>query len=214
MKIKWSGHACFVITSSSGFKIITDPYLVDSGIHYSSIKEESDIVLVSHDHWDHNNVSAVKGKPIVIKDSGTQIVKGIEIKGIAAYHDISLGKNRGPNIIFCFCLDKINICHLGDLGHTLNQQQIADVGKVDVLLTPVGGNYTINATDANYMCDKLKPKIVIPMHFKNDRCDFPIDNVNPFIEKRNNVKLMDISEIELKADELPSAVETIVLTPA
>lgn len=214
MKIKWSGHACFVITSSSGTKIITDPYLVDRGIHYTPINEEADIVLVSHDHWDHNNVSAVEGKPVVIKDSGIHTVKGIEFKGVATYHDSSFGKDRGPNNIFCFCLDKINICHLGDLGHTLSQQHIADVGKVDILLIPVGGNYTINATDANDVCDKLKPKLVIPMHFKNARCDFPVDSVDPFIEKRNNVKAMDLSELEIKVDELPSSVETIVLKPA
>jgi len=214
MKIKWLGHACFVITSSGGTKIITDPFLVDRGIHYSPINEEADIVLVSHDHWDHNNISAVEGKPVIIKDSGIHIVKSIEFKGVATYHDNSSGKDRGPNNIFCFCLDKINICHLGDLGHTLSQQQIIDTGKVDILLIPVGGNYTINATDANDLCDKLKPKLVIPMHFKNDRCDFPIDDVTPFIEKRNNVKSIDSSEFEIIVDGLPSSVETIVLKPA
>ena len=214
MKIKWSGHSCFIITSHNGTKIITDPYLVERGIHYSTINEYADIVLVSHDHWDHNNVSSVKGTPIIIKDSGVSIVKNIEFKGVNTYHDSSFGKDRGPNIIFCFCIDEINICHLGDLGHTLSQQKVADVGKVDILLIPVGGNYTINSTDANDVCDKLKPKLVIPMHFKNDRCDFPIDSVTPFIEKRNNVKLLNISELEIKASELPATVETIVLKPA
>ena len=102
MKFKWLGHACFVITSANGTKIITDPYLVDRGIHYSNIDEKADIVLVSHDHWDHNNVSAVKGNPIVIKDSGIHFAEDIKFKGIATYHDNSSGKERGPNNIFCF----------------------------------------------------------------------------------------------------------------
>jgi len=214
VKIKWLGHSCFIITSYNGTRIITDPYSVERGIHYSTINEDADIVLVSHDHWDHNNVSSIKGNPIIIKDSGVNIVKDIEFKGVSTYHDSSFGKDRGPNNIFCFCVDEINICHLGDLGHTLSQQQVADVGRVDILLIPVGGNYTINATDANNICDKLKPKLVIPMHFKNDRCEFPIDSVTPFIEKRNNVKLLNISELKMKASELPATIETIVLKPA
>ncbi len=213
MKIKWLGHSCFIIISSSGTKIITDPYRVERGIHYSTINEDADIVLISHDHWDHNNVSSVIGNPIIIKDSGIHVVKNIEFKGVNTYHDNSFGKDRGLNNIFCFCIDEIDICHLGDLGHTLNQRQITSVGKVDILLIPVGGNYTINATDANDVCDKLKPKLVIPMHFKNDKCEFPIDSVTPFIEKRNNVRLLNSSELEIKVSELPATVETIVLKP-
>ena len=214
MKFKWLGHACFVITSDNGIKIITDPYLVDRGIHYSVIDEKADIVLVSHDHWDHNNVSAVKGNPVVIKDSGIHFAQDIEFKGVATYHDKSSGKERGPNNIFCFCMDKINICHLGDLGHLLSQQQIADIGKVDILLVPVGGNFTIGANEANEICDKLKPKVVIAMHFKNEKCDFPIETVAPFIENKNNVESMDLSEFEINVNELPSSVKTIVLKPA
>ena len=214
MKFKWLGHACFVITSDNGIKIITDPYLVDRGIHYSAIDEKADIVLVSHDHWDHNNVSAVKGNPVVIKDSGIHFAQGIEFKGVSTYHDNSSGKERGPNNIFCFCMDKLNICHLGDLGHTLSQQQIVDIGKVDILLIPVGGNFTIGASDANEICDKLKPKVVIAMHFKNEKCDFPIETVAPFIENKNNVESMDLSELEINVNELPSSVKTIVLKPA
>ncbi len=214
MKFKWLGHACFVITSANGIKIITDPYLVDRGIHYSLIDEKADIVLVSHDHWDHNNVSAVKGNPVVIKDSGIHFAQDIEFKGVATYHDNSSGKERGPNNIFCFCMDKVNICHLGDLGHALSQQQIVDIGKVDILLIPVGGNFTIGANDANEICDKLKPKVVIAMHFKNEKCDFPIETVAPFIENKNNVESMDLSELEINVNELPSSVKTIVLKPA
>jgi len=214
MKIKWFGHACFAITSSNGTKIITDPYLVDRGIHYSPIDEAADIVSISHDHWDHNNVAAVQGEPTVIKDSGIIVANSIEFKGIASYHDNSSGKERGSNNIFRFCVDKINICHLGDLGHMLSEQQIIDIGEVDVLLLPVGGNFTINSTDATKICDLLKPKFVIPMHFRNAKCDFPINDVTPFIENRNNVKSMDTNEIDIEVNELGSSQRTIVLKPA
>ncbi len=115
MKIKWLGHASFLITSDSGIKIITDPYETGGGLSYGEIKESADIVTVSHDHFDHNNVAAVPGNPQVVK--GTAEVKGIEFKGISTYHDEAKGGQRGKNTILCFEVDGIRVCHLGDLGH-------------------------------------------------------------------------------------------------
>ena len=102
MKVKWLGHSCFLITSEKGTKLITEPYAVGGGINYSRIKESADIIIVSHDHSDHNNVSAVQGQPQIIKGSGIKDVSGIEFKGIATYHDKSKGKERGGNTVFCF----------------------------------------------------------------------------------------------------------------
>src|SRR5512136_3122710 len=97
MRIKWLGHACFLLTSDSGLRVITDPYAVGGGINYSPIRETADVVLVSHDHGDHNNVSAVQGKPEVVRGSGTRTVKGVQFKGIATSHDASQGTERGTN---------------------------------------------------------------------------------------------------------------------
>ena len=214
MKIKWLGHACFLITSSNGTKIITDPYKVEKAIHYSPIKEEADIVLVSHDHWDHNNVTAVKGKPLVVNTSNSSVVKGIEIKGIDTFHDNVMGKERGPNRVYCFKMDNVRICHLGDLGHVLTQQQVKEIGQVDILLVPVGGNYTIGASEASSICEKLQPKVIIPMHYKNSRCDFPIEDVSPFLKTMDKVKSKEYTEIEITSDKLPTAMEIMVLIPA
>ncbi len=216
MKVKWLGHACFLLTSDSGLRIITDPYTPGVfGLEYAPPAETADIVTVSHDHADHNNVAAVKGNPQVVQGVGSHEAKGIRFKGIATAHDETSGKERGPNTIYCFTLDGINVCHLGDLGHDLSDQTVADIGDVDVLLIPVGGNFTIDAPIANGICKKLAPKVIIPMHFKNARCPtFPVAGVEDFAQERRQVKTIPDSEIELKKEQLPPGAETMILKPA
>jgi len=212
MKIKWLGHASFMITSETGTKIITDPYVTTENLNYGEIKESADIVTVSHEHTDHNNVSAVRGSPEVVR--GTAKVKGIEFKGIPAYHDNTEGKQRGKNTIFCFEVDGIRVCHLGDLGHPLSDEQVAELASVDILLIPVGGFFTIDAKVAGQLCDKLKPKVIIPMHFRNDKCTFPLAGVDEFLQGKEGVSRLDTSEVEFKQGELPATTKIVVLKPA
>ena len=211
MKVRWLGHASFLITSDNGTRIITDPYVVGSGIKYGEIQESADVVTVSHEHFDHNNVDSVGGSPQVVKESAE--VKGVKFEGVATYHDASGGSERGNNTIFCMDIDGVRLCHFGDLGHPLSGQQVADIGKVDVLLIPVGGFFTIDSKVASEVCDLLKPSVIIPMHFKNDKLDFPIASVDDFIEGKGNVRKMDSSEVEFKAGALPAETEIIVLKP-
>ena len=213
MKVKWLGHASFLITSDDGTRIITDPYTPGGPLEYGEIKESADIVTVSHDHFDHNNVAAVGGSPEVVK--GTAEVKGIKFGGTPTYHDESGGKERGNNTIFCFEVDGIRVCHLGDLGHPLSDKEVAEVGKVDVVLAPVGGNYTIDAKVATEVCGKLAPRVIIPMHFRNDRCsNFPVSGVDGFLQGKAGVSRPDSSEVEFKSGELPATTQIIVLPPA
>jgi L-ascorbate metabolism protein UlaG (beta-lactamase superfamily) len=216
MKIQWLGHASFLLTSDSGTRIITDPYTPGAfGLDYAPIAAEADVVTVSHEHADHNDVAGVKGKPQIIRGAGAHEAKGIRFKGVATYHDESTGTQRGENTLFCFAVDGVNVCHLGDLGHALDDRAVAEAGPVDVLLVPVGGNFTIDAAVANRVCDRLRPKIVIPMHFQNDRCpNFPVTGVDDFVALRSSVKRIDGSEVTVGKEELPSAVETVVLRPA
>jgi len=214
MNIKWLGHSCFLITSEEGLRVITDPYSVGQGISYSRIEETADIVVVSHDHFDHNNVSAVRGKPEVVRGNGMKTARGIQFRGVASYHDSSQGKQRGANTIFCFSLDGIKLCHLGDLGHLLSQVQINEIGAVDVLFVPVGGFYTIDAANASRVCDRLEPSVIIPMHFRTARCEFPISGVADFVHGKKKVKEVGSSQIEFKLGELPMATEIVVLESA
>jgi len=214
MKVKWLGHACFLITSRDGLRVITDPYAVGGGINYSPIKETADVVVVSHDHGDHSNVSAVQGKPEVVKGSGKKTAKSIQFKGIAAYHDASQGTQRGLNTVFCFTIDDIKLCHLGDLGHVLGSGQVTEIGAVDILFVPVGGFFTIDAPVASQVCEQLKPKIVIPMHFKTPKCAYPIAGVEDFLKGKKNVRKVESSEVEFEREKLPAVTEIVLLQPA
>jgi L-ascorbate metabolism protein UlaG (beta-lactamase superfamily) len=214
MKIKWLGHACFLITSEGGLRVITDPYAVGGGIDYSPIKETADVVVVSHDHGDHNNVSAVQGKPEVVKGSGTKTAKGIRFKGVATSHDASQGTQRGSNTIFCFSIDGLNLCHMGDLGHVLSPGQVTEIGVVDILFVPVGGFFTIDAAMASQVCDQLKPRIAIPMHFKTPKCAYPIAGVEDFLKGKKGVRKVVGSEVEFEREDLPTGTEIVLLQPA
>jgi L-ascorbate metabolism protein UlaG (beta-lactamase superfamily) len=214
MKIKWLGHACFLIMSGGGLRVITDPYAVGGGINYSPIKETADVVLVSHDHSDHNNVAAVQGKPEVVKGPGTKTAKGIQFKGIATSHDPSQGTQRGSNTIFCFTIDDVKLCHLGDLGHVLSPAQVTEIGAVDILLVPVGGFFTIDATVANQVCDQLKPKVVVPMHFKTPKCGYAIAGVEDFLKGKKGVRKIVGNEVEFERQKLPTTMEIVLLQPA
>ncbi len=212
MKIKWLAHAAFLITSDKGTRIITDPYETTESLRYGEIEESADIVTISHSHADHSNVAAVKGNPQVVK--GTTEARGVKIRGIATAHDNSGGRERGSNTIFCFEIDGLNVCHAGDLGHLLTDKQAAAIGKVDILLIPVGGFFTIDARTADRVCEQLKPKITIPMHYKTDKLDFPIASVDEFIKGKSNVTRVNGNEIEIKAGELPASAKIMVLKPA
>jgi L-ascorbate metabolism protein UlaG (beta-lactamase superfamily) len=211
MKIKWLAHAAFLITADSGSRIITDPYVTNERFRHGDITETAEIVTVSHSHFDHSNVAAVKGNPQVVKDSG--IYKDIKIKGIATAHDEAGGSERGPNIIFCFDVDGVNICHCGDLGHVLTETQVKAIGTVDVLMIPVGGGPTLDAATADKVIEQLKPKIILPMHYRTEKISFPL-GVEDFIKRKNNVTHTTSSEIEIKANSLPISAQVLVLKTA
>lgn len=214
MKIKLLGHSSFLITSEKGTKLITDPFSPGWGLSYSPIQEKADVVTVSHDHGDHSNSAAIQGNPQVVKGSGSKEIKGVSITGIPSFHDASKGSERGANTIFCFNVDGVKICHLGDLGHALSQEQISQIGQVDLLLIPVGGFFTIDAAAATEVYQKLKPKIVIPMHYKTAKCELPISGVEEFVKGKTNAKKAGTSEVEVNKNKLPATTEVWVLDPA
>ena len=209
MKIKYLAHSAFLVTSDKGTSILTDPYETSGGLKHGAITEMADIVTVSHEHGDHNNVAAVGGKPKIVK--ATEEVKGISFKAVATAHDDKGGNQRGENRVFCFSVDGINICHAGDLGHELTPDQVKAIGKVDVLMIPVGGFFTIDAKMATKVCEQLKPKIIIPMHFKTDKLNFPIADAEPFLKDKGNVTRSKESTIELKSGKLPGLPQIIML---
>jgi L-ascorbate metabolism protein UlaG (beta-lactamase superfamily) len=217
MKIKWYGHAAFLITSDQGTKIIIDPYepgAFGGQLSYGKISDQADIVITSHDHADHNYTQGLPGAPQVVKGAVSKTVKGISMKGIPTYHDPSRGSERGPNTLFTLKVDQIQVCHLGDLGHLLSDKELAEVGPVDILLIPVGGFFTIDPKEATRVVEQIKPKIVIPMHFKTEKCGFPIAPVEDFLKGKTSAKRPKASEATFTQSTLPQQMEIVVLEHA
>jgi L-ascorbate metabolism protein UlaG (beta-lactamase superfamily) len=214
MKIKWYGHAAFMLTTAKGTKIIIDPYEAGSfngALAYGKITDEADVVITSHDHADHNYIKDIPGKYIHIDKEGSREIKDVIIKDIPTFHDDTGGKERGRNLISVIAADDLVVAHLGDIGHNLMQDDLKKIGKVDVLLMPVGGFYTIDASTAVGIMDQIKPSITIPMHYKTSKCAFPIAPVGDFTKGRKNVRTLKESEIEIKRETLPHEPEIIVM---
>jgi L-ascorbate metabolism protein UlaG (beta-lactamase superfamily) len=209
MKIRWMGHACFLITDKGGTRVLTDPF--DQSVGYPLPEVEADIVTVSHGHFDHNYTQAVKGDFEVVDAAGSFTVRGIPIKGVATYHDEEKGAKRGKNNVYIMEIDRLKVCHLGDLGHVLDDDTVKDIGPVDVLLIPVGGYYTIDAQTAVKVVGQLKPRLVIPMHFKTAVMNFPIVGVDDFLNKIGKGDRVGSNEIEVSAEDLGDTMQVKVL---
>lgn len=208
MKITWVGHACFLV-EVNGVKVLHDPY--DSSVGYKVIPIEADIVCISHSHGDHSNISMVKGKPVIISSPGERSVKGLKIKGIQTFHDPRQGALRGKNIVFKVETQTLNWVHLGDLGHVLDSATVEELTPVDILMIPVGGTYTIDASEADMVVSQLNPKIVIPMHYKTPVVVYPISRVADFITGKERVVKLNTPHYEVS--ELPSEQTVIVFQP-
>lgn len=216
--LRWYGHSTFLITSSQGTKILTDPMPTNMGYDIKPI-DGVDIVTIGHEHSDHNNTKLATGNPIVLRGLAgrewatvDQKVKDVTIRNVPTFHDNSQGTQRGKNSAFAFELDGLRIVHLSDLGHILSQEQAAAIGPVDVLLIPVGGFYTIDGAQATQVVQQLSPKIVVPMHYKTPRLstDWPGTGVEPFLEGKK-VDRPNNTTITISKTTLPQATTVVVL---
>lgn len=214
MKIKWYGHAAFGLTCANGVRIIIDPY--ESGgfggaISHAPITDQADIVLVSHDHGDHNHTSTLKGPFTEVRAEGSYDLKGVKVLGLPVYHDASQGKERGKNIIFVIEADGLKVVHAGDLGHLLDRDALERIGRPDVLMLPVGGTYTITAAEAASVMDAVKPSLTFPMHYKTEKVAFPLTPVEDFTKAKKKVRKVSASEIEVASGSLPEEPEIVLL---
>lgn len=209
--VKWLGHSSFLIRTAHGLKIVTDPF--DNTVGYPMPDETADICMVSHDHFDHNCVSIIKGSPQVVKGTGEKEAKGIRFKGVASHHDEKGGKERGENTIWTFELGGIRFAHVGDLGIELDDSQKQQIGAVDVLFVPTGGFYTIDAPTASKVVDALNPKVVIPMHYKTAFLgdNFPLSGVDEFLKGKENVIRVGDNSASFSKDQLPDKTTIYVL---
>ncbi len=227
MQILWKGHSCFQILASKGkparpgqeqVKIVIDPYDEAVGLKLGTL--EADILLMTHDHHDHNNEKAVKGPPgqgtpFIIGNPGEYEVQGIFIKGISSFHDDSEGKERGLNTIYVLEAEGIKLCHLGDIGQKeLTAEQLEAIGDVDVLFLPVGGVYTIAAKEAANIIGQLEPKIAIPMHYALPGSKVKIGGVEEFLKIMGAKSVVPQEKLVLKTKDLvEEETKIVVLEP-
>ena len=210
LQLRWHGHSCFEITNDK--TIVIDPHDGKSiGIPTPSV--QGDIILVTHDHYDHNSVKTVeKTDSKIITDGRRRNIDNVEIFGIDAFHDEENGSKRGKTIIFKFIVDKITFCHLGDLGHKLDDETVSKIADVDVLFIPIGGVFTIDDKKAWNIIKKIKPKIIVPMHFKIGGLSLPISGIDAFLEQNPYNVLHVGNEIYLEKEDLPEKPEVWVFT--
>ena len=181
MIITWFGHSCFRIESKEG-SILIDPFSKDIGLKPPRIKD--DIVLVTHSHYDHNNIEGADPEMMIIDGPGEYEKKGIYIRGILSYHDKSGGRERGLNTIYVIKAEDMVVCHMGDFGQAeFEKHQLDDIGAPDILMLPIGGKYTIDYKEAIEVVGHIEPKIVIPMHYKVKDLKFDLDGSDKFIKE-------------------------------
>lgn len=214
MIITWQGHSCFKIQDKigpDGVTVVCDPFDKEVGLKVPNF--EADIVTVSHDHHDHNNVAALRGNPFVVDCAGEYDVKGVMIEGIDAYHDEKKGAERGANLIFRIEIDDISITHLGDLGHVLDNTQLERLVGTDILLIPVGGNYTLDAKKAVEVISQIEPRMVIPMHYKTKDSKIDIEGIEKFVKELGLTptyeEKLKISKKDLPAEEMELVILSI-----
>ena len=215
MNIIWYGQSCFQISSSQGknnhVSIIIDPFGGDIGLKLPR-KLEADIVLVSHDHFDHNNIKAVSGSPLIIEGPGEYDARGVFIQGISGYHDNSQGAERGNVTIYIIEAEGMRICHLGDLGQKeLSSDQLEKIGEVDILIIPVGGVYTIDADEAIKIMAQVEPKITIPMHYQIPKLKIKLGGIDKFLKALGMKSLEPLPKLSIKKKDISSEEAKIIV---
>lgn len=212
MQIIWKGHACFNLIFSFNdpkaekkqISILIDPY--DNKIGARLISVPSDILLITHDHYDHNNAKVAGENAFVINMPGEYEIKGIFIEGIKSFHDNKNGKERGVNTIYTIEGDGIKVCHMGDFGQDeLSEEQLDSIGDVDILLIPVGGIYTVDPKTAWHIVSQLEPKIVIPMHYQTSWLQLPkkLHSVEEFLKIAGQKDAKPQNKLVIKQKDLP-----------
>lgn len=214
MRITYMGHSCFLVEAQDRTRLIIDPYVpgsYDGALRYTAVEEPADVVLASHDHPDHAGTDAIAGHPLVFMHPVSERIGSVAVTGVTVDHDETGGTQRGKSTIIVVDDGDIRLVHLGDLGHLLDTQTVERIGRVDVLLIPVGGYFTIDSEAAAKVAETLAPRVVIPMHYKTPKTDFPIAPVDAFLQTQNAVQRNADPSIEVTQAGLPKERTVIVL---
>lgn len=216
MEITYIGHSCFKIKDKT-ISLVIDPY--NPKIGYKLPKLSADVLLVTHDHFDHNYIEGVSDYRLLVDGPGEYEVGGCFIYGKSVDHDEKNGLERGKVTMYLITIDDFNILHLGDLGRELTQEEMEKIPNVDVLMIPVGNKYTIDEKAAVKVISALEPSYVIPMHYKTDDLTGVegLSGVDEFLDEmgvEEDVK-KDLDKLILNSKtDLDGETKVVVLKPA
>lgn len=215
--LRWFGHAFFLLTSAQGVRVALDPF---GEIGYPMPEVTADVVTVSHAHADHAGVERVAGSPVVLRglsaDGGdwsaiSYRLKDVQITTLPAYHDDVQGRTRGLNTIFIVETNGLRLAHLSDIGHTLSEADLEAMGRIDVLLIPVGGKFSIDGREAKEVMSRLDPRVTIPIHYKTAAtASWPIEDEGTFLAGLENVRRLEQLTVSLTRETLPEQPEVWV----
>ncbi len=221
MQVEWYGQSAFRL-SGAGSSVFIDPFGDVSGLAARGVKfeyppiadVEADLVLITHEHADHNGAEAITGTPTVLRSSAGRLEATIgEVLAVASEHDGAAGTERGPNTIFVFELDGVRVAHFGDFGQAALRDEQADaIGKIDLLFLPIGGGPTIDADQAAAIVERLQPRWVVPMHYRTPRIGF-LDTEEAFLAQMENVRVLEGSSFDL-GEHRDHGERPLVLVPA
>lgn len=212
MDITYLGHSSFRIKGKDA-ALVTDPYDKYIGLKFPSV--EADIVTISHQHEDHNQAELVSGDKKVVDGPGEYEIKGVSIIGFPSFHDDKKGEERGKNTIYVIEMDGFRLAHLGDLGHPLSDELVAEIGDIDILMIPVGGKFTIDSAQAVSVVQAIEPSITIPMHYQVPGLDpktfSELESVEKFL-KEVGITTEVLPKLSVKREDIiPEAQKIVVL---
>lgn len=213
MDIYFYGQACVKLKGKTA-QVFIDPYKED----FTGLKLpkdlSADLAISTHNHDDHNNLDVITGSQIKITGPGEYEVNGVSVVGVSTFHDKEEGTQRGKNTVYNISIDGLNVVHLGDLGHILNENTVDEIGETDILLVPVGGIYTIDAKVASDVVTQLEPKIVIPIHYKLPGLKFELDPLENFLKEMGFENAQPQPKLSITKDKLPEELQVVVLSKA
>ncbi|NQU99650.1 MAG: MBL fold metallo-hydrolase [Parcubacteria group bacterium] len=208
MRISWHGQSCFKLQGKDVI-LVTDPPSKEVGI--SSPRTKADIVTISHNHLSHNNVEKIKEEPEIIDTPGEYNIKGVNIYGISSFHDNEKGEKLGPNNIFVIEMEKIKVCHLGDLGHKLSDTQVEMIDGIDILMIPVGETNLISMKKVIEIINTIEPKIIIPMHYKVEGLENKLSPLSKFTDEMSLKSKKAIPKLVIKHKDLPTTESEVII---
>ena len=209
MDVTWLGHGCFRLRGRSA-AVVTDPFPPSIGLKLPKL--DGDLVTVSHEHENHNYTQVMRDS-YEIRGPGEYEVAGVSVIGVPTFHDAEKGAKHGRNTIYLIEIDDVRICHLGDLGHALDDAEAEAISSPDVLLVPVGGHTAINAAQAAEIVRQLEPRFVVPMHYAIPGLKLELDTLDRFLKEMAVTVAEPQAKLSVQATSGEYETKVIVLEP-